>query len=166
MKFRRIASTLLAGTIIATALPMSSAWASGTPSGAVTITIAGGNATALATCLNVAKSGGDIDQTNTCDNVATAVGGDVTIRNSTIVGVVDPATGAGAKTNQTNTVDVTIIGGGAKAVASCVNVVAAKHKGKKDRASVEQVNDCANDAFAQAGSVTLRHTRIIAVVKH
>ena len=165
MNFRRIASTLLVGTIIATALPLSAS-AAKAPRNSVTITIAGGDATAIATCLNVAKTGGDIDQTNTCDNVATAIGGDVTIQNSKIVAVVDADTGVGTTANQTNTVDVTIVGGAAKAVASCVNVVAVKHHGKKNKASVDQTNDCANDAFAAGGNVSLKHSRIIAVVRH
>jgi hypothetical protein len=166
MNFRRIASTLLVGTIIATALPLSAS-AAKAPRNSVTITIAGGDATAIATCLNVAKTGGDIDQTNTCDNIATAIGGDVTIQNSKIVAVVDADTGLGTKADQTtNTVDVTIVGGAAKAVAACVNVVAVKHHGKKNKASVDQTNDCANDAFAAGGNVTLKHSRIIAVVKH
>jgi hypothetical protein len=45
------------------------------------VTIAGGDATAVAACLNVAQDTATTEQVNVCANTAIAVGGDVTLRN-------------------------------------------------------------------------------------
>ena len=52
----------------------------------VSLTIAGGDATAVAACLNVLQGTADkVDQENDCKNSAVAEGGDVTLKNVKII---------------------------------------------------------------------------------
>ena len=53
----------------------------GTAANTVTIAIAGGDATALAGCLNAVKKGDKVYQQNKCKNKAFAQGGDVRLIN-------------------------------------------------------------------------------------
>ena len=52
---------------------------------AITLVIQAGDATAVSQCVNNASAGNDVDQTNVCDNVAIAEGGDVILKNVDIV---------------------------------------------------------------------------------
>ena len=78
--------TVLVASLLLLALP-SSAGATGNDdadrTNTVNLTIRGGDATALATCLNVAKERGDDSarQENSCQNTAVATGGTVILRN-------------------------------------------------------------------------------------
>ncbi|HEX8628059.1 MAG TPA: hypothetical protein VF755_07800, partial [Catenuloplanes sp.] len=60
----------------------------GATSGKVTnkaeINISGGDATAVAACVNYLQGTADADQTNKCSNTAVATGGDVTLKNVNI----------------------------------------------------------------------------------
>lgn len=48
------------------------------------VTITGGDAVALAACLNVLKGATDVEQTNKCENTAIATGGSVTLEKTDI----------------------------------------------------------------------------------
>ncbi len=54
-------------------------------SNTVNFTVKGGNATAIASCINQAQGGRDVDQRNKCINVAIAIGGNVIITNVNVV---------------------------------------------------------------------------------
>ncbi|MEA2515376.1 MAG: hypothetical protein QOJ59_4865 [Thermomicrobiales bacterium] len=118
----------------------------------VTITISGGDATALATCLNVVKKGNKVKQKNKCDNVAYAKGGDVILKNVSIF-IVQTNDADGDISDAANTVDLTITGGDATALAACVNAV-------KDGNKVKQKNKCKNTATAEGGDVILKNVDI------
>jgi hypothetical protein len=119
------------------------------------VTIRGGNAKALAACVNVAKGEAEAKknkkkhqkQVNRCKNWAAAYGGDVDLRNVSI------RVRQRDKDSAYNNANVTIAGGDATAVAACLNVA-------QDTATTEQVNVCANTAIAVGGDVTLRNVRI------
>jgi len=49
-----------------------------------TVTISGGDAVAVAACLNVLKATASAEQTNTCTNTAISTGGNVTLENTDI----------------------------------------------------------------------------------
>jgi len=126
-------------------------------SNSVTLTIEGGAANALAFCLNAAKTGkkSDVSQKNFCANKAIARGGDVVLKNVTI-DIFQTNSGDGDISDAANTVDLTIRGGDANALAACVN--AAKTGSYSD---VHQRNYCRNKAFAVGGDVILKHVDII-----
>jgi hypothetical protein len=160
--------TGLRGALLATAVASSvmvapSAFAAGsdTTINDANVTIRGGNAVSLATCVNWAqdwakKSAKDkqryekkrVVQSNECDNTAEAFGGDVKLDNVDIKVVQ-----AGKHKATRNKVDVTISGGDAVAVAACINVL-------NGSTSAEQSNDCINNAFAVGGSVYVTDTDI------
>ena len=147
---RSTAAALLAPILLLTA-PLQAA----AQSNSVTITIAGGDATALAYCLNVAKTGGSAEQKNYCKNTAVAAGGNVYLKNVDIF-VVQTNDDDGNVSDQSNTVDLTIRGGDATALAACLNVV----KQKKDGGDVDQKNKCKNFAYARGGDVVLKNVDI------
>jgi len=125
----------------------------GAQSNSVDITIEGGDATAIAACVNAAQYA--TTQQNKCDNIATAFGGNVTLKNVKIVAVASsdekPHKKAEKKQSRPeNSVTVTIEGGDATAIAACVNLA----KGVK-----AQENKCINDAFAQAVTYFSRTSR-------
>ena len=160
MNSRRIRSavaTLMASTLLLT-LPLQAAAANatGNQSNTVTITIAGGDATALAACLNLVEKnkGGTVEQKNKCKNFAYAAGGDVILKNVDIF-VVQTNVADGDISDQSNTVDLTIRGGDATALAACLNLVK-KNKG----GTVEQKNKCKNFAYAKGGDVVLKNVDI------
>jgi hypothetical protein len=125
------------------------------PTNSVTLTISGGNATALAACVNAVKNGDKVFQQNKCKNTAVAVGGDVILKNVKIL-VVQENDNDGDISHAANTVDITIQGGDATALAACVNAV-------KNGDKVFQQNKCKNKAIAIGGDVTLKNVRIILV---
>jgi hypothetical protein len=120
------------------------------------LTIRGGDAAAFAVCINSAKAkakaikrtGRDVDQRNRCDNLADAAGGNVDLNDVDI-----SIRQRGQSRGGGNSVDLTIRGGDAVAVAACVNVA----QGTYD---VDQVNRCSNTAIATGGNVTLRDVDI------
>jgi tRNA threonylcarbamoyladenosine modification (KEOPS) complex Pcc1 subunit len=126
----------------------------------VNLTIRGGDASALATCLNVAKEKGrgDVYQENDCENKAYASGGTVVLKNVDILTVQENRAGSGSTANQSNTVNLTIQGGDANALATCLNVAK-----EKDRGDVRQKNDCENTAYASGGIVVLKNVDITVV---
>ena len=84
LKVRVVLAALLALTTFAAASPR--AFADQSKAITVFLSATGGNATAIAACLNVAKDhGGNNLQANDCKNTAAAVGGDVTIKGAKIV---------------------------------------------------------------------------------
>jgi len=123
-----------------------------TQSNTVTINIGGGDATALAECLNAVDQGDRVYQANYCRNTAFAAGGSVVLRNTSIF-IVQTNVADGDVSDQSNTVDLTIRGGNATALASCLNAV-------KKADKVYQQNKCKNKAFAQGGSVKLKNVDI------
>jgi molybdenum cofactor biosynthesis enzyme len=151
--------TLALGTMILMALPLSAAASttSTTRSNTVTINIKGGSATAVAACLNAIKTGSysDADQRNSCKNSAYAAGGKVYLRHVSIDAVQDNSSGTGTVSNASNTVNVTIAGGNATALAACVNLAATGNS-----ADVDQSNRCRNTAVASGGAVILNDVTI------
>ncbi len=127
-----------------------------TQSNTVTLTIAGGDATALAGCLNAADTGNysSVQQKNYCKNKAYAQGGDVILKNVDIF-IVQTNVADGDTSDASNTVDLTIRGGDATSLAACVN---AARTGKKG--NVSQQNKCKNKAYAQGGNVILKNVDI------
>jgi hypothetical protein len=124
-------------------------------SNSVTITIAGGDANALALCLNAVDQGDKAYQQNKCKNHAFAQGGDVVLRNTQIF-VVQTNDADGDLSSAANTVDLTIRGGDATALAACLNAV---EQGDK----VYQQNKCKNQAYAQDGGVVLSDVDIVVI---
>jgi hypothetical protein len=122
----------------------------------VTITIAGGDANALAECLNLAKERrkGSVAQQNKCENRAFARGGDVVLKNVDITVIQENGTAGG-------TVTITIVGGNASALAQCLNLVKERRKG-----NVDQENRCKNYAFARGGDVILENVEITVIQKN
>lgn len=57
---------------------------SGTTVNKATVSISGGDATALAACVNYLQGTATATQTNVCKNTAVATGGDVVLKNSSI----------------------------------------------------------------------------------
>ena len=126
-----------------------------TQSNTVTIAIRGGDATALAECLNAVDEGDRVYQANYCRNTAFAAGGSVVLRNTSIF-IVQTNVADGDVSDQSNTVDLTIRGGDATALASCLNAV-------KNGNKVYQQNKCQNKAFAKGGDVRLINVDITIV---
>jgi hypothetical protein len=126
-------------------------------SNAVTITLTGGDATALAACLNIAKQGknSSADQSNKCKNKAIAEGGDVVLKNVKISQV---NVAGGTTTSQSNAVTITLTGGDATALAACLNIAQ-----QGNASTVDQSNDCKNSAVAEGGDVVLKNVRILQV---
>ena len=117
-----------------------------------TVNISGGNANALAACVNYAKlkskHGGAV-QSNFCKNFAKAKGGDVELKN---VDLTIFQSGSWTGTTRNNAT-VNITGGDANALAACVNVL-------QGGASAFQKNVCSNTAVAVGGSVSLKNVSI------
>src|SRR4051794_10121521 len=114
-------SGLLIASFMLAAMPLQA----GAQSNSVDITIEGGDATAIAACVNAAQYA--TTQQNKCDNIATAFGGNVTLKNVKIVAVAssDEKPDKKAEKKQSrpeNSVTVTIEGGDATAIAACVNL--------------------------------------------
>ena len=154
LKARVVLAALLALTTFAAA----SARAFADQSNALTVFLSatGGNAAAVAACLNVAKGhGGNNLQDNECQNTAAAVGGDVKIKGAKIVGVSTAKRHLGKTSVSKGVVAVTLTGGSATAIASCVNTA-----GGGDNA---QFNTCTNTAVAIGGPVIFNHVTIEAV---
>ena len=83
-KVRVVLAALLALTTFAAASPR--AFADQSNALTVFLSASGGNAAAIAACLNVAKgNGGENEQHNECTNVAIAKGGNVLIKGAKIV---------------------------------------------------------------------------------
>jgi hypothetical protein len=124
-----------------------------TASNTVTITIASGDATALAACLNAADEGDWVYQKNHCQNTAYARSGDVTLENVSIF-TIQTNDSDGDISDRSNTVDLTVRSGNATALALCINAI-------KDKAwKVYQENRCSNWAVAKSGDVVLRNVDI------
>jgi hypothetical protein len=119
----------------------------------VTLTISGGDATAVATCLNAVKKNDKVKlQKNKCNNIAYSKGGDLTLKNVDIF-IVQTNDTDGDISDDTNTVDLTIKGGDATALAACLNAIA-------EGDTAFQKNKCQNTATAQGGDVTLHNVSI------
>ena len=117
-----------------------------------TVDINGGNATALAACVNYAQvtaKHGKVAQNNFCKNFAKAKGGDVRLKN---VSLLISQTGGTTGTTRNNAT-VNISGGDATAVAACVNFL-------QGSATARQTNQCANTAVARGGDVVLKNVDI------
>jgi hypothetical protein len=130
-------------------------------SNSVTLNVQGGNAFALATCLNTIAAGNNANanvQANDCANQAVAVGGDVVLKNVRLTAV-QLNSPDGNAANAANSVNLTIQGGNAAAIATCANVIMAGNNANGNA----QANDCMNVAFAQGGNVILKNVRIKAV---
>jgi hypothetical protein len=154
LKVRVVLAALLALTTFAAASPR--AFADQSNALTVLLSASGGNAAALAACLNVAKDhGGNNLQDNQCQNTAAAVGGDVTIKGAKIVGVRTAKKHLGKTSLSRGVVAVTLTGGSATAIAACVN-----QAGGGDNA---QFNICTNTAVAIGGPVIFNHVKIEAV---
>jgi len=145
------------GMMIMAGLPLSAAASTTTRSNTVTINIKGGNATTVAACLNAVKTGSysDVDQRNSCKNKAYAAAGKVYLRNVSIDAVQDNSSGTGTVSDASNTVNVTIAGGNATALAACVNLAATGNS-----SDVDQSNHCRNTAVASGGAVILKNVTI------
>ena len=153
-KVRVVLAALLALATFAAASPRAFA----DQSNAVTVFLSatGGNATAIAACLNVAKDhGGNNLQANDCKNTAAAVGGDVTIKGAKIVGVSTAKKHLGKASLSKGVVAVTLTGGNATAIAACANTAGGGGN--------EQLNICTNTAVAIGGPVIFNHVKIEAV---
>jgi hypothetical protein len=115
-----------------------------------TLNIRGGDATAVAACINLARGAAKSHKTvqnNFCKNKASASGGDVTLKNVSILIAQD------SSRYTSNRATVNIEGGDATAVAACVNVL-------QGTASAHQTNACANSAVAKGGDVNLKNVDI------
>jgi hypothetical protein len=159
----RSVRAVLVASLLLMAMPLSAGATGdddGDQSNTVNITIRGGDANALAACLNVAKEKGrgDVRQQNDCRNKAYAVGGSVYLKNVDIMTVQNNRAGSGSTGSQSNTVNLTIQGGDANALAACLNV--AKERGRGD---VHQKNECRNKAYATGGGVVLKYVDITAI---
>ena len=162
LKARVVLAALLALTTCAAAGPRAFAQSaqdlSGPPSSTsvATVFLSGGNAAAIATCLNVAKGhGGDNFQDNECQNKAVAKGGNVTVKGAKIVGISTAKKHLGKTSLSRGVVAVTLTGGSATAIAACVNVAGGGDKW--------QLNNCTNTAIAAGGNVILNHVTIESV---
>ena len=154
LKARVVLAALLALTTFAAASPH--AFADQSKAITVFLSATGGNATAIAACLNVAKDhGGKNDQTNACDNTAAAVGGEVKIKGAKIVGVSTAKKHLGKTSVSKGVVAVTLTGGSATAIATCVN--------QAGGGSNDQLNICTNTAVAIGGPVIFNHVKIVNV---
>jgi hypothetical protein len=151
-------------------------------SNTVNLTIRGGDAKALATCLNVAKekvrnqnsraskwddrgrgqakkwNDRRAEQENDCENKALATGGSVMLKNVEILTVQENKSYRSNTPDQSNTVNITIRGGDATALATCLNI--AKEEGYSRTA---QENDCDNKAVAYGGNVYLKNVDITTI---
>jgi hypothetical protein len=155
LKVRVVFAALLALTTFAAAGPR--AFADQSNAATVFLGVSGGNAAAIAACLNVAKDHGGYNvQKNDCQNKAVARGGDVMIKGAKIVGISTDKRHVGKTSLSRGVVAVTLRGGSATAVAACVNVA-----GGGDNV---QLNKCTNTAIAAGGNVILNHVTIENVV--
>ena len=155
LKVRVVLAALLALTTFAAAGPRAFADQSNTAT--VFLKASGGNATAIAACLNEAKDhGGNNLQVNDCNNTAAAVGGDVKIKGVKIVGVSTTKRHFGKTSLSKGVVAVTLTGGNATAIATCVNQAGGGENG--------QFNICTNTAIAIGGNVVLTNVKIVNVV--
>jgi hypothetical protein len=125
--------------------------ANSSQSNSVTFTVSGGNVTALATCLNAAKGGGNTQLNDGCTNYAYARGNVIIIKGVTIDGLQTNAATMG-NTHQSNSVSFTVNGGNVTAVAACVN---AAHGGGN-----VQINNCVNIAVAIGNIIVLVNVNI------
>ncbi|MEA2514014.1 MAG: hypothetical protein QOJ59_3501 [Thermomicrobiales bacterium] len=149
---KRLFTTSVLALLLAVGLIPLFAGGAAAQSNSVTFTIRGGDAHALALCLNAVKRGDRIYQANHCRNTAIAAGGKVYLRNVSIF-VVQTNDPDGDISNASNTVDLTIRGGDANALAACVNAV-------KYGDTVYQQNNCKNKAVAIGGDVVLSNVDI------
>lgn len=163
-----VRNTRLSGVILATAFassmavgPMAHA-ADDTTFNDVDLKVRGGDAKALAVCVNFGKEWSTYDdakkkklekkriaQANLCDNKAKAVGGDV------YLDYVDVIITKGKKEAAKNDVSVEVRGGDADAIAACLNIL------QGTATSTKQVNDCDNSATAKGGDVTMGGVTVI-----
>jgi len=151
-------SLVVAGAVVASVAGAPAAAYAGSGSSApktfnnATVNINGGNAAALAGCVNVAKvhaKHNRVVQSNFCKNFATAVGGSVTLKNTDIL-IAQGGTGSGTTVNNAT---VNISGGDAVALAACVNYL-------QGTSSASQKNLCKNSAVAKGGDVVLKNSTI------
>ena len=155
LKVRVVLAALLALTTFAAAGPRAFADQSNTAT--VFLKASGGNATAIAACLNEAKDhGGNNLQVNDCNNTAAAVGGDVKIKGVKIVGISTAKRHFGKTSLSKGVVAVTLTGGSATAIAACANTAGGGGN--------EQLNICTNTAVAIGGPVIFNHVKIVNVV--
>ncbi len=127
----------------------------GTGANTTTIAVRSGNATAIAQCLTLAKDGTDSTRGKDrwCYNYAYARGGKVFIKDvEIVVGQANDEDGLVAISR--NTVNFTVRGGDATAIATCVN---AGRDGKKPP------KPCVNVAIAVGGNVILTNVRVTLV---
>ena len=182
--------TVLVASLLLLALPSSAGATSNDDAdqtNTVNLTIQGGDARALATCLNIAKQENRAQsyharwwddehrwddgrrnankwqdrrafQENECENKAYAAGGTVILKNVDILAVQDNKDRYSDVADQENTVNLTIRGGDATALATCLNI--AKERGDD---SARQENNCQNTAVATGGSVILKNVDITIV---
>ena len=151
LKVRVVLAALLALTTFAAASPR--AFADQSNAATVFLGVSGGNAAAIAACLNLAKGhGGDNFQSNDCQNKAVAKGGNVTVKGAKIVGISTAKKHLGKTSLSRGVVAVTLRGGSATAIAACVNAAGGSENW--------QLNKCTNFAFAAGGNVILNHVTI------
>jgi hypothetical protein len=154
LKARVVLAALLALATFAAASPR--AFADQSNDLTVFLSATGGSATAIAACLNKAKdNGGNNWQDNECQNTAAAVGGDVKVKGVKIVGVSTTKRHFGKTSLSKGVVAVTLTGGNATAIATCVNQAGGGDNG--------QFNICTNTAVAIGGPVIFNHVKIEAV---
>jgi hypothetical protein len=154
LKVRAVLAALLALTTFAAAGPR--AFADQSNDLTVFLSATGGSATAIAACLNKAKDNGGYNlQDNECQNTAAAVGGDVKVKGVKIVGVSTTKRHFGKTSLSKGVVAVTLTGGNATAIATCVNQAGGGDNG--------QFNICTNTAVAIGGPVIFNHVKIEAV---
>jgi hypothetical protein len=159
----------LRGAILATAFASSMAVAPMAHAGKgesfnnIDLSIQGGDAKAVAVCVNFAKTWVGYDdakrkklekkrviQANYCANKAVAEAGDVTLTDVDII-----LSQQGKRKAARNDVSVDISGGDATAVAACLNVL------QGTATTVKQENDCENTAVARGGNVTMEGVAIV-----
>lgn len=152
---RALRGTVLAVALAGSAITAGPAWA--TPGSAynnATLTIRGGDAQALAGCLNYARISARHHrpaQSNYCSNFAEADGGTVNLAD---VSIFIEQEGRGRRSENNATVEIR--GGDASAVAACVNYL-------QGTATPSQTNECSNTAVAIGGSVELSNVAIVIV---
>lgn len=153
---RIVQGLLLAGALAASAAAAPAAYATSSPQNKTynnaTVDINGGNAASLSACVNYAQvkiKHGKPAQNNFCKNFASATGGTVLLKNTSVL---IAQTGSGTGTN-VNNATVNISGGDAIALAGCVNFL----QGTSD---ATQKNVCKNTSVAKGGDVILKNSDI------
>jgi hypothetical protein len=154
----------LAVAVAASLAATSPAWA--TPPAPTTynnanVQILGGDARAVSACVVLAKTSirhhRRAPQTQMCNNFSEADAGSANLRHVSVF--IDQEGGSGHRTRTVNNADVTIAGGDATAVASCLAYLG-------NHASAEQTQECENTAVATGGDANLQNVDITIIQTH